>query len=57
MNILEIIEQEVGVKVTLETPVEELPVDSLEYLSLMVAAGVDSRKTYATVGDIAKDMA
>ena len=60
-----VIEREINQKVTEETPLEDLQVDSLEYLALILAiereAGKDIPPTayadFSTVGDIARELA
>jgi len=56
MNILEIIETETGQKVTNETPLDALNVDSLEFLELLIALGIpsDDITSFRTVGDLAR---
>lgn len=57
MTICETIEKETGQYVNLDTPIDDILVDSLEYLDLCLTLGVDSSKTYQTVGDMAREMA
>ena len=52
MSTCDIIESVTGQQVTLDTPVEDLQIDSLEYLDLMVQLDIDSAKTYRTVRDM-----
>jgi len=57
MDICKTIEKEIGQKVTLETHVENLNVDSLEYLYLLLTLGADVSGNYVTVGDIQQAIA
>lgn len=57
MNVCEIIERETGQVVTLDTPIEDLQVDSLEYIDLMLTLGLDSNGHYETVGDLQRKVA
>lgn len=54
-EIIETIERETGQKVTTATPIEDLAVDSLEFLDLLLQIGVPSDRlgSIVTVGDLA----
>lgn len=54
IDICAVIERETGQSVTEETPLENLNVDSLEYLDLLLVLEVPSDGVYQTVGDLAK---
>jgi acyl carrier protein len=64
-DVCAIIERETGQKVTKETELESLNVDSLEFLELLMKIGDESGKEISderipslkTVGDIAKEIA
>lgn len=65
MTIVEVIEQETEQKVTAETPLEELALDSLEFLQMLLAIKEETGKSVpddrmgmlATVGDIEREAA
>ena len=60
-NICEVIEQRIGQRVTTETRIEDLDVDSLEFVELLMIIGeisgkdvlYDAADEFITVGDIA----
>lgn len=54
IDVCAVIERETGQKVTESTPLEELNVDSLEFLDLLILLGVssDNSESYQTVGDL-----
>ena len=54
IDVCAVIERETGQKVNEDTPLDELQVDSLEYLELLVTLDVPSDGAYQTVGDLAK---
>lgn len=56
MTVCEIIEQETGQKVDFSTPIDDLQVDSLEYLDLLIKLDVpmETISGYSTVGDLVK---
>jgi len=54
IDICAVIERETGQKVTEDTPLDELNVDSLEFLDLLIVLGVPNDGEYQTVGDIVK---
>lgn len=65
MSVIEVIEVETGVKVTNETPLDSLPIDSLEFLQLLIELAEVTGKnipderiaSLRTVGDIARELA
>jgi acyl carrier protein len=56
MTILEIIESETGQAVQEDTPIESLALDSLEFLDLLLAVGIQDSAlgSIQTVGDIVR---
>jgi len=58
-DVIKTIERETGQKVNESAPLEELNVDSLEFLDLLIVLGVSSEnsETYQTVGDLIRAVA
>jgi len=56
MTVCEIIEQETGQKVDFSTPIDDLQVDSLEFLYLLIKLDVpaDNIIEFHTVGDLVR---
>ncbi len=56
MTTLEVIERETGQTVTEDTLLEDLAIDSLEFLELLVALDIpnDNSSTFKTIGDLVK---
>jgi acyl carrier protein len=56
MTIVDVIERETGQAVDESTPLEDLNVDSLEFLELLITLGVpnDQAGSFQTVGDLIK---
>jgi hypothetical protein len=57
IDVCAVIEQETGQKVIGETPLDELNVDSLEFLDLLIVLGVPNDGVFYTVGDLMKAVA
>lgn len=59
IDVCAVIERETGQKVTEGTPLEELNVDSLEFLDLLLTLGIliDGSDKFQTVGDLVRELA